>query len=222
MESARRNFLARVVAMAPIVGKAEVSQPVSASERMPTASGLTIRSPAMSNCQNPSEITGTATPVPVVHRRFRACVGFASFTKQLERILGRFDQKAVEGIAAENPTAAASRIKGMEGEQGLMIFGILDHGAALNMAGQHKKAKQYLIGNPLTAIRMTQHRLGAALYAPLRVLVYEDESAEAVVEYDQPSSLVAQFGDDDVNKVGAELDSKLLHVLRRAVDLSES
>jgi uncharacterized protein (DUF302 family) len=175
----------------------------------------------MNDCQNPSEIAGTATSVPVVHRRFRACVEFASFTHQLERILGRFDQKAVEGLAAANPTVAASKIKDMEGEQGLMIFGILDHGAALNMAGQHKKAKQYLIGNPLTAILMTQHRLGAALYVPLRVLVYEDESGEAVVEYDQPSSLVSQFGEDEVDKVGALLDSKLLNVLRRTVELSE-
>ncbi len=53
-----------------------------------------------------------------------------------------------------------------------MIFSVFDHGAALNMVNARQKAKQYLMGNPLTAIRMTQRDIRAALYAPLRVLVY--------------------------------------------------
>jgi uncharacterized protein (DUF302 family) len=39
---------------------------------------------------------------------------------------------------------------------------------------------QYEIGNPLTAERMTRHALAAGLYAPLRVMLYEDESGKEV------------------------------------------
>ena len=45
---------------------------------------------------------------------------------------------------------------------------------------------QYEIGNPLTATRMTQHQLPASLYAPLRVVLYENEAGHAVFEYDCP------------------------------------
>jgi len=83
------------------------------------------------------------------------------------------------------------------------------------------KAKQYLIGNPLTAIQMSRHDLRAALYAPLRVLVYEDDRQRTVIEYDQPSSLFGQFGNAEVTSVGASLDRKLEAVIRRAAELSD-
>ena len=83
----------------------------------------------------------------------------------------------------------------------------------LRIAGLARKAMQYEIGNPLAASRMTQHRMAAALYAPLRVLLYENEAGRAVFEYDRPSSLFGQFGDERVTAVGRELDAKLESVL---------
>ena len=72
------------------------------------------------------------------------------------------------------------------------------------------------IGNPLTVTRMTQHQLPAALYAPLRVVLYENEAGRAVFEYDRPSSLFGQFGDERVTAVGRELDAHLETVLVKA------
>jgi hypothetical protein len=67
----------------------------------------------------------------------------------------------------------------------LAIFGSRDHAGLLRVAGRARRAVQYDIGNPLTATRMTQHQLPASLYAPLRVLLYEDEAGHAVFEYDR-------------------------------------
>jgi len=78
------------------------------------------------------------------------------------------------------------------------------------------KAMQYEIGNPLTAERMTRYVLGAALYAPLRVVPYEDASGRAIFEYGRPSSLFEQFDDERVNQVGRELDAELKTVLQAA------
>jgi uncharacterized protein (DUF302 family) len=79
-----------------------------------------------------------------------------------------------------------------------------------------RKTVQYEIGNPLTATEMTRHQLPTALYAPLRVLLYENEAGRAVFEYDRPSSLFGQFGDERVTAVGRELDAKLESVLVKA------
>jgi uncharacterized protein (DUF302 family) len=75
---------------------------------------------------------------------------------------------------------------------------------------------QYDIGNPLTASRMTRHQLPAALYAPLRVLLYEDNSSRAIFEYDKPSSLFGQFRDERVTAVALELDDAIERVLLQA------
>ena len=86
----------------------------------------------------------------------------------------------------------------------------------LRIAGLARKAVQYEIGNPLTAARMTQYRLPAALYAPLRVVLYENEDGDAVFEHDRRSSLFGQFGDERVTAVARELDASLERVLANA------
>jgi hypothetical protein len=49
-------------------------------------------------------------------------------------------------------------------------------------------ASRYEIGNPLTASKITRHQLAAALYAPLRVVLYDDADGRGIFEYDKPSS----------------------------------
>jgi uncharacterized protein (DUF302 family) len=61
----------------------------------------------------------------------------------------------------------------------LSIFSGRDHGALLKIAGKARNAIQYDIGNPVTASLMTRHRLPAALYAPIRVVLYENDAGTA-------------------------------------------
>jgi len=98
----------------------------------------------------------------------------------------------------------------------LWLFLIRNHGELTCADGQTSKGMQYEIGNPLTAERMTRHALAAGLYAPLRVMLYEDESGKAIFEYDLPSSLFGQFGDERSTEVGRELDAELETVLQAA------
>jgi hypothetical protein len=67
---------------------------------------------------------------------------------------------------------------------------------------------------------MTRHEIWAALYAPLRLLVFEPEVGRTIVEYDQPSSQFGQFGSDDLTRVGLEDDASLERVLAKAAELS--
>jgi hypothetical protein len=98
----------------------------------------------------------------------------------------------------------------------LSIFGTRDHGGLLLTAGLSRKAVQYDIGNPLTAARMTRHVLSVALYAPIRVLLREDDEGGVAFEYDRPATTFGQFGNTDVDAVAAALDDHLRGVLAAA------
>jgi uncharacterized protein (DUF302 family) len=98
----------------------------------------------------------------------------------------------------------------------LSIFEERDHGALLRMWGSGRNALQYEIGNPLTASKMTRYQLSAALYAPLRVTLFEDGEGRGVFEYDKPSSFFSQYGDERVTEVGRYLDVALEAALRKA------
>src|SRR5260370_14858715 len=97
-----------------------------------------------------------------------------------------------------------------------MMTQIFDHGPAPSMVGQGRKAKEYLVGNPLLACQVNRYDIRAALYAALRVLVFESEPGRTVVEFDQPSTLFGQFGRNEVTDVGVEDDGKLERIIARA------
>jgi hypothetical protein len=98
----------------------------------------------------------------------------------------------------------------------LSIFLSRDHGSLLRIAGKPRVAYQFEIGNPLTASSMTRYQLPAALYAPLRTVLYEDDFGRGIFEYDKPSSFFGQFGDERVTAVALGLDADLKDVLLRA------
>jgi uncharacterized protein (DUF302 family) len=146
----------------------------------------------------------------VAHVRLETNKSFEEVATAFERQLGTFDPDVRKTATESGDTEAAkARIETMAGPSGFMLFGTQDHGALLRLAGQERKAVQYVVGNPLFALRMTQHDIRASLYAPLRVLIYEDEGGRACVEYDRPSSLFGQFGNDGIGPTAAMLDRKL-------------
>ncbi len=152
------------------------------------------------------------------HVRVTGAGPFDQVRAAFERQLGRFDPEALRPLAAGGDVAAVrARIEAMAGPSGFMLFAAYDHGAAIGLVGPRRKAVQFVVGNPLYAIEMTRHAIGAALYAPLRVLLYEDEAGNSCVEYDRPSSLFGQFGDERVNRIAASLDRKLADLVAAAM-----
>jgi uncharacterized protein (DUF302 family) len=143
------------------------------------------------------------------HVRFTSDKAFSDVTAAFESRLGKFDPEVYKDLAKGGDLKAArSRLEVMAGPSGFMLFGTSDHGSLLRIVGQQRKATQYVVGNPLFAVEMTRHAVGAGLYAPLRVLIYEADG-KTYIEYDKPSSLFGQFRDERVAKVAAALDQKL-------------
>lgn len=157
----------------------------------------------------------TVTDVSIAHVRMTFAASFDSVRRELEAALPRFDAGVLRQID-EGEVERARRM--LETGPELSIFQVRDHGGVLRLAGLARQALQYDIGNPLTASRMTRHQLAAALYAPFRVVLYENAQGHAVIEYDRPSSLFGQFGDERVTAVAQGLDAALERVLQQLGD----
>lgn len=146
----------------------------------------------------------------VAHVRTETNKPFEEVAKALERQLATFDPELRRAVAESGDTEAVkAKIEAMAGFSGFMLFGTKDHGALLRLAGQKRKAVQYVIGNPLFAVQMTQHDIRASLYAPLRILLYVNDGGKTCVEYDKPSSLFGQFANERIQPTAAILDRKL-------------
>jgi uncharacterized protein (DUF302 family) len=144
---------------------------------------------------------------------------FDDVSQAFERQLGRIDPGVYQSLAAGGDAEGArDKIEALAGPSGFMLFATHNHGALLRLAGQKRKAVQYVVGNPLFALRMTQHDIRAGLYAPLRVLLYENEEGKTCVEYDKPSSLFGRFGNAKIAAVAAMLDAKLEKLVTAALE----
>jgi uncharacterized protein (DUF302 family) len=170
------------------------------------------------NAQRPGGNAMNESRFTVDHIRVTTDKPFAEVAKAFERQLGRFDPEAYKALAADGDVEGVrAKIEAMAGPSGFMLFGTNDHGSLLRLAGQKRKAIQYIVGNPLFALRMTRHDIRASLYAPLRVLLYEDAKGKSCVEYDRPSSLFGQFGNTEITPTAVMLDQKLEALVAAAV-----
>lgn len=157
-----------------------------------------------------SEMSIGVETVKVIHVTIACGQPFEAVRDALVKNVPALDTQLMEVL--KGASAAEIEERRAAGPK-LWLFETRDHGALVAAEGQAKKSIQFEIGNPLTAERMTRHRLAAGLYAPLRIVLYEDDQDRAVFEYDLPSSLFDQFGDEEIAKTGCELDEELKHVL---------
>jgi uncharacterized protein (DUF302 family) len=157
--------------------------------------------------------------INVSHQRVAIDTGYDEFTSNLESILQTLPPNYAENIF-KDPESVRKHLSALAGDSGLIIFSVHQHGHMLNIYGKPRNARQYVIGNPLIAIQMTVHDIRAALYAPLRIVVYEGEDKKVYAEYDLPSTLFGQFGNAEVLTVAKGLDDKLLRVINRAAGKS--
>ena len=150
--------------------------------------------------------------IDVEHVTIHSSKDFGVVKSMLESLVPRIDDGIFTLLRYRETTRA---LRELEALPALSIFGFRDHGALLQVAGLQRQSIQYDIGNPLTASKMTRHRMSAGLYAPVRVLLREDNDGVAF-EYDRPISTFGQFADQEVNEVARKLDNDLQAVLKLA------
>ena len=157
----------------------------------------------------------TSTRIRVEHVTLSSTKSFEEVRSALEASVPVIDLDDAKLLKAGKVDEARDLL---ERQTPLSIFGSRDHGDLLLTAGLSRKAVQYDIGNPLTAASMTRHDLSAALYAPIRVLLREDDEGHVAFEYDRPVSTFGQFGNPQVDGVAGKLDERLRTVLTAAAE----
>ena len=96
---------------------------------------------------------------------------------------------------------------------GFLLYGRIDVGPLMRIAGHSARCITYLMGNHTIAETMFRHDPGIMLYAPLRTVLYEDGQGKAHFAIDQPSTRFASFGHPDIAATGRDLDAKLAALL---------
>lgn len=95
------------------------------------------------------------------------------------------------------------------GPSGFMLFATLDHGSWLTKAGIDGKVLRVLLGNPLIAITMLRHDVTAGLFAPVELLVTEEDGDTSALTYVVPSSLMVVEENEPLRAAAVDLDAKL-------------
>jgi uncharacterized protein (DUF302 family) len=95
------------------------------------------------------------------------------------------------------------------GPSGFMLFAALDHGAWLKLAGIDRRVLRILLGNPLIAITMLRHDVTAGLFAPVEVLITEEDDGTSALTYVAPSSLMVVEPNEPLRAAALALDAKL-------------
>ena len=157
--------------------------------------------------------------VGVRHIRAVGARAWADVCASVEAQLGPLDLGLLDKMlkAGRSQRDIQAEVLKHQGPLGLLLFGSLDHGAGATLGGKPEKAKQYVVGNPFIAQQMTIHDIRAGLYAPLRMYVYALGPKETAIDYDLPSSLFGQFGNEQVAPVAKSLDEKMQTLVTNAL-----
>ncbi|MDH6677286.1 hypothetical protein M2284_001484 [Rhodococcus sp. LBL1] len=95
------------------------------------------------------------------------------------------------------------------GPSDFMLMDLIDHGGWINLAGIDCKALRAIIGNPLIAITLIRHDVTAGLFAPVELLLTEEEDGRSSLTYVKPSSLMVVDENPPLRAAAQALDAKL-------------
>jgi uncharacterized protein (DUF302 family) len=105
------------------------------------------------------------------------------------------------------------------GPSGFILFALLNHGAWIKKIQIQRKVLRVVIGNPLLAITMLRHDLMAGLFAPVELILIEEDDDCSSLTYVRPSSLMVVETNEPLLAAAKELDAKL-HALAAKVTMS--
>jgi uncharacterized protein (DUF302 family) len=109
------------------------------------------------------------------------------------------------------------RVESYVGTSGFMLFGLIDHGGWLTKAGIDRKALRVILGNPLIAITMLRHDVTAGLFAPVEMLLLEEDDGHSSLAYVKPSSLMVVEPNPELLSAAEQLDVKLAALAEKVI-----
>jgi uncharacterized protein (DUF302 family) len=138
---------------------------------------------------------------------------YADVIRALEARVGVYGNWEVipQQLAAMNASweQVAQITEPLIGTSGFTTFVKMEQGILLSLTGKPKRIMQYALGNHLIGVLMIEEVPEVGLYAPPRLLVYEDYEGRTFVAYDRLTSLVGQYQNEQVTNVARLVDQKL-------------
>ncbi len=136
-----------------------------------------------------------------------------SFDEVLSSLLADVGEKPlpINELAARFETWDSFRkeIESHVGPSGFTLFASFNHGAWIKKIGIRRKALRLIIGNPAIAITMLRHDLTAGLFAPVELILVEEDHSHCSLTYVRPSSLMVVETNDALLAAARHLDAKL-------------
>jgi hypothetical protein len=163
----------------------------------------------------PNEFQVSNTRVVTDHVTIETSTPYQLVTSRLDDEVKRFDESYRKLL--EDNKISELRVKLAQGLEpdGFMIHFVAEQGDLLALEGRRQLGNVYYLGNVVAAAQMTKLNFGAALYAPLRLNVYENAHGGTTFEYDKPSTQFGQFHNADIDKVAQSLDEHLLRLIKK-------
>jgi uncharacterized protein (DUF302 family) len=94
------------------------------------------------------------------------------------------------------------------GPSGFMVFAKIEHSTWISRYGINRRVLRIILGNPLFAITMMREDISAGLFAPVEVLLVENESGSTLY-FVRPSTLMVTVDNPPLQAAAIELDRKL-------------
>jgi uncharacterized protein (DUF302 family) len=154
--------------------------------------------------------SGTTIPFEGLRVRFDSAQRFEDVVAALLDDVG--DKPVpIDDFAArfESWEAYEREVQSHAGPSGFMLFALLNHGDWIKKAGIDRKVLRVVIGNPLIAITMLRHDVTAGLFAPVELLIAEEEDDRSSLTYVVPSSLMVVEKKEPLRDAAVQLDAKL-------------
>ena len=157
----------------------------------------------------------TTTDTEIPFRGLRVHLGSAtSFEDVVAALLDDVGDKPVpiNDFAArfESWEAYEREVQSHVGPSGFMLFATLDHGAWIKKTGIARDVLRVVIGNPLIAITMLRHDVTAGLFAPVELLIADEQHGRSSLTYVVPSSLMVVEENEPLRAAAVALDAKLM------------
>ena len=162
-----------------------------------------------------NEFHTSNTSVVMDHVTIETSTPYDLVTSRLEDEVKRFDESYRKLLKKSKIDELRAKLtQGLEPD-GFMIHFIAAQGDLLALEGRSQKGNVYYLGNVVAAAQMTKLNFSAALYAPLRLNVYENAQGGTTFEYDKPSTQFGQFHNVDIDNIARRLDDHLLNLIRK-------
>lgn len=110
-----------------------------------------------------------------------------------------------------------AQVEKLAGPSGFMLFGLIDHGSWMAKVGAFRQSIRVILGNPELAITMLRHDLRAGLFAPVELLLLEEDNDRSSLMYVRPSSLMVVDANEDLLCAAQNLDTKLMSLAVKTV-----